>query len=67
VATPTDEYTVQRCNQIAAAIQRKDGDLAVGIIALIRADGYPEFADQVTSILLEKGMSRLVAAVVAVR
>jgi len=59
-STPSVEYVQRRFDQIEAAIAERDGDLAVSIIKLINADGYPELADQILNGLIEKGLENLV-------
>ena len=59
---PTRDYIERRCAQIAAACGNRDGDTAVAIIQLIRADGFREFADQLLKGLVETGLDNMARA-----
>lgn len=56
---PGREYAERRTKQLVAALNAANGPLAVSIIKLIAADGYPEFADALTRELVEQGLNRL--------
>lgn len=58
---PSVEYVQRRFDQLEAALDQHDGDLAVSIIKLIEADGYPDLAKQIIDGLIEKGLENLVA------
>jgi hypothetical protein len=61
VKIPPDDYLRQRTTQLEAALDRRDGNLAVGIIRLIEADGYGDFAHEFTRRLVEAGLQNLTA------
>ncbi len=58
---PTEAYIRDRMAQIEAALARRDGNLAVGIIHLIEADGYGDFARDLTKGLVEAGLRNMAA------
>ncbi len=58
---PTEEYARQRMDQVAAACDQRDGELAAAIIQLIEADGYPEFARRLLDGLIELGIRNALA------
>jgi hypothetical protein len=59
---PDRAYMERRIDQIKAACEQSNGELAVGIVQLITADGYPEFADALTRELIEQALSRMAGA-----
>lgn len=61
MAQPTQQYIHARCDQIAAALGQRNGNLAAGIIDLIRHDGHPELADRLLKELIESGLQRMAA------
>ncbi len=60
--SPTRDYLDRRLTEIKAACEARDGDLAVGILNLIRADGYPAAADVILNDLLDQGLRGMVSA-----
>ncbi len=62
MTAPSPEYLTRRLTQISAALGRRDGATTVGIISLIRADGYPDTADEITRDLVKRGLNNMVAA-----
>lgn len=62
MSTPTEEYVTARVEQAIAAGKQRNGELLVGIIELIRSDGFPEFADALTRELVEQGLANLAKA-----
>jgi hypothetical protein len=62
MTNPTPEYLTGRLAQIKAACDARNGELAAGIIGLIRADGYPEVADTLVRDLIGQGLRNLVGA-----
>ncbi len=58
-AIPPPDYLSQRRTQLEAALARRDGDLAVGIIRLIEADGYGDFAHDLTRRPVEVGLNNM--------
>lgn len=56
---PDRDYVDRRTAQLEAAVDASDGKLAVSIMQLIAADGYPELADAWTKGLVEQGLRNL--------
>ena len=57
--TPTPEYIKARMAQISAACEAQDGNLALAVVDLVKADGYPRLADQILDGLVNKGLHNL--------
>lgn len=49
----TTEYVLRRTDQLNAAAAEGDGDLVVGVIRQIRADGHDEFAEMLVNALVQ--------------
>ncbi len=62
MTAPSPEYLTRRLTQISAALSQRDGAVAVAIINLIVADGYPEAAATIARELVERGLNNMVAA-----
>lgn len=58
---PDRAYIDRRTAQLQAAVTSSDGELAVGIMQLIAADGYPDLAAAWTNDLIERGLQSLAA------
>jgi hypothetical protein len=58
---PSRDYIDRRTAQLEAAVEARDGALAVAVMELIRADGYPEFAERWTQGLVGQGLQNLAA------
>lgn len=56
---PDRAYMERRIDQIKAACEQGQGELAVGIMQLIIADGYPGFADALMKELIEAALDRM--------
>jgi hypothetical protein len=56
MSTPTKAYTRDRIGQLAAACRQRDGETAVAVIELVRADGYNDLADQLVNSVVEQGL-----------
>lgn len=59
--TPSRDYVARRTAQLEAAVEARDDALAVAVMELIRADGYPEFAERWTNDLIERGLQNMAA------
>jgi hypothetical protein len=58
---PPADYVQRRQEQINAAIVTRSGEMLVGILQLIAAEGYPEFAGVIRDHLIEQGLNNLLA------